>query len=106
MIIPAPTTELAISVFLDSGTPGILTDCRFAFFHRLRAYGKCFQDRFPLPSHSMIESVCKCRLPEGAFQFFSGSLIAACTFVNNGELVPSARSNCTTFPEHEYRPAG
>ena len=27
-------------------------------------------------------------------------------FVNNGELVPSARSNCTTLPKQEYRLAG
>ena len=26
--------------------------------------------------------------------------------VNNGELVPSARSNCTTLPKQEYRLAG
>ena len=26
--------------------------------------------------------------------------------VNNGELVPSARSNCTTLPKQEYRFAG
>ena len=27
-------------------------------------------------------------------------------YVNNGELVPSARSNCTTLPKQEYRLAG
>ncbi|OUO24403.1 hypothetical protein B5F86_15335 [Lachnoclostridium sp. An298] len=29
-----------------------------------------------------------------------------CGNVNNGELVPSARSNCTTLPKQEYRLAG
>ena len=29
-----------------------------------------------------------------------------CISVNNGELVPSARSNCTTLPKQEYRLAG
>ena len=29
-----------------------------------------------------------------------------CADVNNGELVPSARSNCTTLPKQEYRLAG
>ena len=33
-----------------------------------------------------------------------GNLETAC--VNNGELVPSARSNCTTLPKQEYRLAG
>lgn len=28
------------------------------------------------------------------------------TIVNNGELVPSARSNCTTLPKQEYHLAG
>ena len=33
-------------------------------------------------------------------------IMARAVGVNNGELVPSARSNCTTLPKQEYRLAG
>ena len=37
---------------------------------------------------------------------FRETLGRLCYVVNNGELVPSARSNCTTLPKQEYRLAG
>ncbi|MBM6804886.1 ATP-binding protein, partial [Mediterraneibacter glycyrrhizinilyticus] len=37
---------------------------------------------------------------------YETSSIIFTTNVNNGELVPSARSNCTTLPKQEYHLAG
>lgn len=40
----------------------------------------------------------------GNLQKVKGTTNVYC--VNNGELVPSARSNCTTLPKQEYHLAG
>ena len=50
------------------------------------------------PGFFMSKIISK-NLPQ-SFLFFSTQN------VNNGELVPSARSNCTTLPKQEYRLAG
>lgn len=41
----------------------------------------------------------------GNFAYLTG-FVPRFEDVNNGELVPSARSNCTTLPKQEYRLAG
>ena len=60
------------------------------------------KDNFMFGAVMMDEEICRELL-----ELVLGFRIAKVTVsVNNGELVPSARFNCTTLPKQEYRLAG